>query len=309
MNEWAKKPLDFDPGTRWQYSNTNYVIAGVIVERVAGMPFMPFLRTRIFTPLGMTSVTNVDSAPLGPGDAGRYLRNALGPLREAPKEGRGWLFAAGGLGMTAHDLALWDIALIEGKVLRPESHAAMQTVTRLANGVGTTYGLGVNATLVGGRRRISHGGAVSGFLTTNEVYPGDRAAIVVFANTYPGAADPNGTLAGRIRGIIFERSDSVAAAALVRMRAVYDGLHRGTIDRSQLSPNASAYFTDAVLADYAASLGPLGAPKSFEPAGEFTRGGMTGRRYMVRAGERTLSVSTFVWPDGKIEQYLVERAE
>ena len=61
----------------------------------------------------------------------------------------GWLFAAGGLGMTAHDLALWDIALIEGKVLRPESHTAMQSITRLANGVGTTYGLGVNATLVG----------------------------------------------------------------------------------------------------------------------------------------------------------------
>ena len=309
MNEWAKKPLDFDPGTRWQYSNTNYVIAGVIIERVAGMPFMQFLQQRILTPLGMTSAVNVDSAPLGARDAGRYLRNALGPLREAPKEGRGWLFAAGGLGMTAHDLARWNIALIEGKVLKPESHAEMQTVTRLGNGVGTTYGLGVNATLAGGRRRISHGGAVSGFLTTNEVYPDDRAAIVVFANTYPGAADPNGTIASRIRGIIFERSDSVAAAALTRMRAVYDGLQRGTIDRSQLSPNASAYFTDAVLADYAASLGPLGAPKSFEPAGEFTRGGMTGRRYMVKAGERTLGVSVFVWPDGKIEQYLVERAD
>ena len=309
MNEWAKKPLDFDPGTRWQYSNTNYVIAGVIVERVAGMPFMQFLRSRILTPLGMASAVSVDSAPLGPGDANRYLRNALGPLREAPKEGRGWLFAAGGLGMTSHDLALWDIALIEGKVLKPESHAAMQTDTRLASGVGTGYGLGVNVGLTGGRRRISHGGAVSGFLTSNEVYPDERAAIVVFANTYPGAAGPNGALASRIRAITFERSDSVAAAALVRMRAIYDGLQRGTIDRSQLSPNASAYFSEAVLADYAASLGPLGAPKSFEAAGEFTRGGMTGRRYMVRAGDRTLSVSTFVWPDGKIEQYLVERAE
>src|SRR5687767_5210281 len=109
----------------------------------------------------------------------------------------------------------------------------MQEITRLSSGVGTTYGLGVNATLVGGRRRISHGGAVSGFLTTNEVYPDERAAVVVFANTYPGAADPNGTIASRIRGIIFERSGSVAAAALTRMRAIYADLQRGRIDGSQ----------------------------------------------------------------------------
>ena len=86
MQRWAAKPLDFDPGTRWQYSNTNYVIAAAIVERVAGMPFMEFLRQRIFTPLSMTSVADFDAAPLGERDAEPYLRNALGPLRPAPKE-------------------------------------------------------------------------------------------------------------------------------------------------------------------------------------------------------------------------------
>src|SRR5437870_10714103 len=53
---WARKPLDFEPGTKWQYSNTNYTIAGTIAERVAGMPLIDFLRQRIFTPLQMTSV-------------------------------------------------------------------------------------------------------------------------------------------------------------------------------------------------------------------------------------------------------------
>src|SRR5213075_864791 len=110
MRRWAGagKPLDFDPGTRWQYSNTNYVIAATIAQRVAGMPLMDFMRQRIFTPLHMTSVTDFNAGPLGPSDAAPLLRNALGPLRLAPKEASGWLFGAGQLAMTAHDLALWD---------------------------------------------------------------------------------------------------------------------------------------------------------------------------------------------------------
>src|SRR5205085_3566478 len=87
LNGWAKIPLDFEPGTKWQYSNTNYVIAGLIIEKASGMPIIDFLRTRIFTPLHMTTVFDVDAAPLPDGDAGRYLRYALGPLRTAPKEG------------------------------------------------------------------------------------------------------------------------------------------------------------------------------------------------------------------------------
>src|SRR5438045_1019622 len=55
MDAWAKKPLDFDPGTKWQYSNTNYVIAGVIVEKVARMPLLQFLEQKVITPLGIKS--------------------------------------------------------------------------------------------------------------------------------------------------------------------------------------------------------------------------------------------------------------
>ena len=64
LNQWAKKPLDFDPGTKWQYSNTNYVIAGLVIEKVSGMPLMRFLQLRVFTPLDMKSVYNSDEARL-----------------------------------------------------------------------------------------------------------------------------------------------------------------------------------------------------------------------------------------------------
>jgi CubicO group peptidase (beta-lactamase class C family) len=89
MQRWAEKALDFEPGTKWQYSNTNYVIAASIVERAAGVPFMQFLQQRIFTPLKMTSVADFNTGPLGPNDAQPLLRHGLGPFRAAPKEGRG----------------------------------------------------------------------------------------------------------------------------------------------------------------------------------------------------------------------------
>jgi CubicO group peptidase (beta-lactamase class C family) len=78
LDMWARKPLDFDPGTRWQYSNTNYVIAGVIIEKVSAMPLLQFLQTRVFTPLGMKSVANIDQEKLGDTDATGYMRYALG---------------------------------------------------------------------------------------------------------------------------------------------------------------------------------------------------------------------------------------
>ena len=309
MQRWAGKPLDFAPGTKWQYSNTNYVIAAAIVEQVSGMRFMDFLRQRIFTPLGMTSVVDFDAGPLGPSDAAPLLRNALGPLRLAPKEASGWLFGAGQLAMTAHDLALWNIAMMDMKLLRDDGYTKQQSEKLLRNGKAAGYGLGVSIGLVNGRRRISHGGAVSGYTTSNQVFPDDRAAIVVFTNIYPGAAGAPGQIAQRISEVLFATNETAGAAPLAEARRIYDGLMKGTIDRTLLTPGANAYFTEQVLADYAASLGPLGAPTQFTGGGgETLRGGMVIRSYQIRAGNVTMQLTTMTLPDGKIDQYIIERA-
>src|SRR5215472_1500219 len=143
LDTWARKPLDFDPGTKWQYSNTNYVIAGLIVEKVSGKPLLRFLTERVFTPLDMKHVDNIDEHPLPSTDPTGYMRYALGPLRVAPKEGPGWLFAAGELAMPAEELAKWDVAIISRSVLKPASHQEMETEVKLKNGSGTGYGLGL----------------------------------------------------------------------------------------------------------------------------------------------------------------------
>ena len=94
LDGWARKPLDFEPGTKWQYSNTNYIIAGLIVEKIAGMPLFDFLQKRIFLPLEMKSVFDSDAAAL----PGRRA-NALSAFRSGPvaagSEGRQGLALCG----------------------------------------------------------------------------------------------------------------------------------------------------------------------------------------------------------------------
>jgi CubicO group peptidase (beta-lactamase class C family) len=301
---WAEKPLDFEPGTKWQYSNTNYVIAGMIVERVAGMPLLEFLQKRVFGPLHMTSVSDIDAAPLGDADPSRYMRYALGPPRLAPKEGKGWLFAAGELAMTARDLALWDIGMLEQTLLQPASYRAMQTEMQLANGVGTRYGLGVSVNIVDGRRVISHGGEVSGFTAENDVFVDDRAAVVVFVNL--DASPAVGQIASKITSLLFAATDTSTTAVA---RKIFEGLQKGQIDRALFTSNANAYFTETALKDFAVSLQPLGVPQEFVQAALGLRGGMTLRRYRVKFPQKTLRITTFWMPDGKLEQFQVAAAE
>jgi CubicO group peptidase (beta-lactamase class C family) len=256
----------------------------------------------------MTSVADFDAGPLPASDAGAYLRNALGPLRPAPKEAKGWLFGAGQLAMTAHDLVLWDLAVINRTVLRPTSYRAQQTDMLLEAGNASGYGLGVGIGAPGGRRRISHGGAVSGYTTSNWIFPDERAAIVVFTNIYPGAAGAPGQIAQRIADIIFAAADSVSAEAHESARRIYEGLTQGTIDRALFTPAANAYFTPDVVADYAASLAPLGAPTEFARDGETLRGGLRIRSYRIRAGGVSMELTTMALPDGRLDQYIIARA-
>ena len=301
LDLWARKPLDFDPGTAWQYSNTNFVIAGLIVEKAGGKPVLQFLSERIFTPLGMKSVMNIDQERLTETDAVGYLRYATGPLRAAPKEGKGWLFAAGELAMPAEDLAKWDISIINQTVLKPSSYAEMERETVLKNGLGTHYGLGVAVRSELGQRAIEHGGEVSGFTANNLVFPDLRTAVVVLTNEDAVAA--SGDLAKKIAALLFREAD--AAKQEEQSQAIFADLQHGKIDRTLLTDNCSSYFTEQALKDFGDSLGPLGAPTEFTQESKTDRGGMTFRLFEVHFPKKTLQVLERIMPDGKIEQYQV----
>jgi D-alanyl-D-alanine carboxypeptidase len=303
IDTWAKKPLDFEPGTQWQYSNTNYVIAGMIVEKVSGEKLMDYLGKHIFRPLGMKSVWNSDEEKLTSTDATPYIRAALGPLRPAPKEGRGWMFAAGELAMTAHDLALWDESLIARSLLSSESYKKMFTEVKLRDGKGTHYGLGVEVVKLDERLDISHGGEVTGFVSDNEVLVDDGVAVAVLTNHMgDGAGDIARLAASTTAGANLKPAEAQALA-------IYRDLQKGHIDRSLLAPNLNDYFDPQTVADFSASLAPLGEPLTFRQVREQLRGGMTMRAFRIVYPTRRLVLTTYTYPDGKLEQYLVYPAE
>lgn len=304
LDRWAKRPLDFDPGTKWQYSNTNYTIAGVIVEKASGMPILKFLTQYIFKPLGMHSVIDIDEMHPVETDATGYLRYALGPPRVAPLEGKGWMFAAGELYMTPADLAKWNISMMNQTILKPESYKEMETEVRLKNGDGTHYGLGVQVYSQAGHRVVEHSGEVSGFVAENIVLPDDKAAVTVLTNQ--DASSAAGQIGQRVMQMMIPvEKDPGAEKSLARAKKIFADLQQGKIDRSEFTEDANYYFTDQAVRDFASSLGPLGTPVEFTAMGHSLRGGMTYRGYRVKFANRTVRVSTFEMPDGKLEQYMV----
>jgi D-alanyl-D-alanine carboxypeptidase len=309
LDTWAKKPLDFDPGTKWQYSNTNFVIAGQIVEKVSGEPLMQFLREHIFTPLGMREVWDQDTTKLGPPDAEGTMRYAIGPLRPAPIEGTGWMFAAGELAMPAYDLAQWDISLIDRSLLEPKSYDELETPVLLKDGTNTHYGLGVDVNTLEGHAYVAHSGEVSGFVAENMVFPKDKVAIAVLTNE--DASRAAGDIAREVAPVLLGVSTGTAAAAEQQAEQLFESFQQGKIDRSLFTPWCNAYFDEQALGDYASSLGPLGKPASLKQIAEESRGGMTFRAFRVTFpnSSRQLTISTYTMPDGKLEQYLVIPAQ
>jgi len=329
IKEWAKRPTDFPPGTDWQYSNTGFVAAGAIVEKVSGQNLTAFLSNQIFAPLKMDRVTEDDTAPLSDPDAGAYTRYGLGPLHPAPKEGAGWLFGAAGLAMKPSDLALWDISLIDRSLLAADSYTAEFESIHLKDGTDKHYGLGLDIEEVDGRRKIGHDGAGSGFLAENRIWPDDRIAIVALTNN--DWASP-GDLVNRIARLVLPpRPDQVFAKAVdtglrnlvdriaflvlptspeeARAKAVFTGFQNGTVDRTLFTEGGNYYLTADVLADLKASLGPLGPIGLISLEGQSRRGGMLTRHWKILCGGKRLQVVERGYPDGKLEQFLVMAAD
>ena len=310
VREWATKPLDFDPGTQYQYSNTNYDLLGLIVQKVSRQPFWTFLKSRVLDPVGLSLAINLDTQhdrlePVG------YARNALGPLRPAIEEAPGWYFADGELAMPVGDLLKWDISVMNESLLSHASYAAMESPTRLRNGLYSNYGFGLVAGVQNGHRMISHSGEVGGFVAWNAVFPDDRIAIAVLTNQ---EASPAAGAIGRALSALMvpptnarAETDTERAQSEQRARTTLVALQRGTIDRARFTANANFYFNSTALADYASSLGRLGAIRNLHQTSTYERGGMTYRGFAVQFVNGTaVNVSTFTVPDGKYEQFLVE---
>ncbi len=306
LRQYAGGALDFEPGSRWSYSNTGYVLAGRVVERVAGEPLAAVLQRRIFAPVGMER-TSFEPAPGAPGLATGYTTFALGEPEPAPSDAPGWAGGAGGLYSSATDLARWDLALMQGKLLRPESWRRMITPRTLTSGAVTDYGCGVALSRRQGETVVSHGGAVSGFLAWNAMIPRTRSAVIMLAN-----ADfvDGGTLHGELLSLLIDadrpRPTIAGDAPREVALALFTQLQAGTIDRTLLGEAFSRHLTDERLREAAPRLVALGEPSVVvERLGE--RGGMEAAVLRFNFTCQSARAQLYRSPDGKVQQFSLLR--
>ncbi len=308
ITEFASRPLDFAPRSRYSYSNTGYLLLGRIVELAGGEPFAAALERRLIAPLGLRH-TRYEPARGGPGMAEGYTPLGLGPVEPAIPEGAGWIGAAGGLWSTPTDLLAWDLALMDGKVLAPASWAVMTTPRTLTDGRSSGYGCGQSIRDRGPVLVVQHGGGVSGFGSRNAFIPASRSGVAVIANVdWAGGvldAIESAVLAKLMPAadapvVTGPRATEVALQLLAQIRA-------GGVDRRLLGDEYSAFLTPERLAVMSQSLVAAGEVSDVVPGAIRERGGMEVSSVRVVLGTTPATTLMYRTPDGKVQEFLVNR--
>ncbi len=299
-DRYGHLPLDFAPGTRWQYSNSGYTIAGLIAQRVAGGALFDVYRRRFFEPLSMTSAHWIDGG-FGPTDALGYTSYFFGPYEVAPTMPAAWLNAAGSLSMTAHDLALWTIALMEHNVVPAADTAVLWQPRLLADKENPGYGLGFSLGAFNGHFQVAHGGEILGYQSFEALYPDDDTSIIVFANATP--SDVSSTVGRAIAEEIYgsAAADAGLADAAALTRTWLANLAQGQIDRSTLTADFNAFMTPQRIAEAVTSLAPLGTPQ-VENTRSALRGGLIVNVLTVTFKTKSMRAILYRTPDGKIAE-------
>jgi D-alanyl-D-alanine carboxypeptidase len=307
ISQYATKPLDFDPGTRWSYSNTGYLILGRIIEKVSGQPYAAFLKSRLLAPLGLTH-TQYGPPADAPGLAQGYRRFALSDPTPAPREASGWLGAAGALYSTPTDLAKWDIALMSGRVLKPESLTLMTAPRMLTNGLSDGYGAGLFVRTAQGQAIWDHSGAVSGFQAENELIPSTHSAVIVTVSSDYG--DP-GTIVRHVEPALLAATPSRSVPVVngpapdTVARELVAALEKGRIDRRDLGDAYSVYLTPETLRAAAKSLKGWGRPSQAQTLNIAERGGMEVSTILLSFDKGLLTALLYRTPDGKIQEFFL----
>ena len=169
------KTLEFQPGEKWNYSNSGYLLLGYLIEKISGQTYQQFVRENIFTPLGMKDSGYDSHRTVIPQRAAGYSPSPNGPVN-ADFIDMSIPHGAGALYSTTDDLLRWTQGLFGGKLVSPASLEKMTTPFK------NDYALGIQVRTLNGRKVIDHGGGIEGFNTTLAYYPESKLTIAVLAN-------------------------------------------------------------------------------------------------------------------------------
>jgi CubicO group peptidase (beta-lactamase class C family) len=219
------KPLDFQPGERYSYSNSGYIVLGYLVEKLSGETYEKFLQENIFTPLGMNDSGYDSNTAVIPHRAEGYAPSPAG-IVNADYTDMTVPFSAGALYSTTEDLLRWEKALYGGKLLKPESLVMMTTPFK------NNYAFGLEVRTVNGHKVINHGGGIQGFNTMVAYYPDDKLEVIVLSNIN-GAAPQD--LSTKLAAVV--HGEKVILASERKQVQVDPKVFDGYTGRYQLLPN------------------------------------------------------------------------
>lgn len=302
-------PIEWAPGEKWDYRNTNYMLLGVIIHKITGMPYAQFLSERIFKPLGMVSTRPISERDIIPNRAAGYEIDGKGEIKNQE-----WVSptfnstADGTLYFNVLDLAKWDEALYGTKLLKQSSLDRMWSVYPLNDGKPNPagYGFGWIIGAQDGHKRIEHGGSWQGFTCRISRYPDDSLTVVVLTNLEAGQSNP-GVIAHVVAGLV---DPALAAAKLEaipdnqpelakRLEKFLDEIVAGTDVRPEASPQLADLMTPDAMKNVARSLAKLW------PGGTLTlvKRDKEVSMYRLTKGGDALLLAFGVGADGKIAHF------
>lgn len=182
INEFATDSLEFDPGTQWKYNNTGYVMLGYIIEKLSGLSYADYIQQHLFKPLGMKSSYYGDVQKIIPLRATGYDRDDEGNLVNSYYLSMTQPHAAGSILSTVSDLAKWNDAVFDYKIVSKESLIKAHTPYTLTDGNSTGYGYGWGIGEKYGKQTIAHGGGINGYLSMGIYYPEEDLYVAVLSN-------------------------------------------------------------------------------------------------------------------------------
>lgn len=181
-----QQALNFEPGSKWSYSNTGFNLAAIIVSRVSGMAFAEFSTQRIFAPLGMTRTSwRDDHTRIVKGRAIAYSETPGGYHTEMPFEN---VHGNGGLLTTVGDLLIWNENFVNPRVGNPTLLAELANAGHFTDGTPLEYGLGLFVHNYRGARNINHSGSTAGYRAHLNRFPDSRTSVAVLCNGSNGDA-------------------------------------------------------------------------------------------------------------------------
>lgn len=169
------KPLVFQPGTQYEYTNSGYMLLGSLIEKISGQRYQDFVINNIFKPLGMNNSGYDSHAAIIPQRASGYEKKLSG-ITNTDYLDMSLPYSAGSLYATTHDMLRWQEGLFGGKLLSPES------LTKMITPFKNNYGFGVIIQSVDGSKAIHHAGGINGFNTFQLYFPEDKLTVVSLSN-------------------------------------------------------------------------------------------------------------------------------